>query len=357
MNCKDLNRVFQNLKIRAKAISYKQEGCFFIFDIKLLADGKYRTIENHTTEIALSLKALAQPITYPVISEGVIRMEVMIKPQETVRWEDVVVEIREKKLPLVLGKTRTGEAFIKELVELPHLLIGGSTGSGKSIMLHSIINGLAYSSNVKFALIDTKRVEFSIYDDWNKLYLPVAKSGEEATDLLVLLVKEMERRFRELEKRGKRSISNMPYLVLVVDEFADLMMTSKRTVQDLLCRLAQKSRAAGIHLIVATQRPSADVITGLIKANFQARIACKVSSPINSRILLDRNGAERLTGKGDAIFQFNDIMRFKGCFIDAESIKARVDKNRKKHSIWRKIWAGTTLPMMFGNTEMRLIQK
>ena len=264
-------------------------------------------------------------------------MELMISEKPIVYFKDIYKCIEKQKLPLILGRNRDGSPLIMDLIELPHLLISGSTGSGKSILLHSIINGLLLNSSTKLALIDPKRVEFSYYDKLPELVHPIGKDVKTSISILQYLIDEMEFRFNVLEKYKARDISNykkyMPYIVLIIDEFADLMMASKKEVQELVCKLAQKSRACGIHLIISTQRPSVNVITGIIKANFSARISCKVSASVDSRTILDRNGAETLTGKGDAIINCNQysFKRFKGAFIEEKDIIKNVKRRGK---IW-----------------------
>jgi len=344
---KKINKIFNEHGINARAISFNREGVFLIFNIILNSGGKLKDIERHLTEIALALKAQAQPLVYPVMSKGIVKMEVMVSSPKTVFWQEIMGEVKiplSYKLPLVLGEFGNGDPVIVDLSKMPHLLIGGSTGSGKSICLHSIINSLTLNcNNVLFSLIDLKRVEFSSYKDRSNLFSPIAQSSQEAIYVLTNLVEEMESRFKKLEKMGYRDISqakNMPYIVVIIDEFADLMLSSRKIIQGLVCRLAQKSRAAGIHLILATQRPSADIITGLIKANFPAKISCKVSSAINSRILLDKNGAEKLLGEGDAIIDCSEYQfkRFKGAYISSEIIKEISSKYKLKKSFWSKVW-------------------
>lgn len=216
--------------------------------------------------------------------------------------------------------------------------------SGKSVLLQSIINSLLINSRaqVKLALIDPKRVEFTYYHELNNLYAPVARDVESAISLLHDLIDEMDARFLKLEKSGVRDIlnydGNMPYIVVVIDELADLMMASKKEAQDLICRLAQKSRACGIHLVIATQRPSVNVVTGIIKANFPARLSCQVTAAVDSRTILDRNGAETLVGKGDAIIDCSEhkFKRFKGAFLTEDDIAKNVSSNKK--SWLRRIW-------------------
>jgi len=345
---KALVRLFEQLKIKAEIKQSVREGNFLIFDILLNPGGTFRRLEQFSTEIALSLKALSEPLIYPVTKEGIIRMEITVSEPGNVYFKDIVssdvFNESRAKLPLALGKNRTGEPIIVDLAAMPHLLVGGATGSGKSIMLQTIINSLLINEKqfINFALIDPKRVEFSYYNSLSQLYGPVARDVDGAMSLLERLVAEMENRFAKLEKAGVRDINSykgrMPYIVVVIDELADLMMVSKKSTQGYICRLAQKSRACGIHLIIATQRPSVDVVTGLIKANFPARLSCQVSSAIDSRILLDRNGAERLSGNGDAIINCSEynFVRFKGSYISEEDITFNL---RKKKTWWSRIWS------------------
>lgn len=344
---KALTRLFEQLKIKAEIKQCIQEGNFLVFDILLNPGGTFRRLEQFSTEIALSLRALSEPLIYPVTKEGIIRMEITVSEPAVVHFKDVITSdafyASSAKLPLALGKCRNGVPLIADLAIMPHLLVGGATGSGKSIMLQSIINSLLMNERyfINFALIDPKRVEFSYYNSLSQLYGPVARDVNGAMRLLENLIKEMENRFSRLEKSGARDISSykgkMPYIVVVIDELADLMMVSKKATQEYVCRLAQKSRACGIHLVIATQRPSVDVVTGLIKANFPARLSCQVSSAIDSRILLDRGGAERLAGKGDAIINCSEykFTRFKGSYISERDIILSV-KNKK--SWWSRIW-------------------
>lgn len=340
-----LNKLFSNLKIDAKVSSFKVENYFFIFDVTLGPTGTFKKIERYSTEIALSLRSFSLPIIYPVPSEGIVRIEMLQKEMENILFENVleqaVNDVKELKIPLVIGKKINGTPLVVDLTEAPHLLVAGTTGSGKSILLHNIINNVLNNKKCQLALIDPKRVEFSYYEKTSKLYAPIAKDISAAIELLDNLIVEMDSRFEVLEKNNCRNISeykgNMKYIVVIIDELADLMMASEFAAQDKICRLAQKSRACGIHLVVATQRPSVDVVTGLIKANFPVRVSCQVSSAIDSRVVLDKNGAEKLTGKGDAIidggkFKFE---RFKGSFISEKDILNNVEKNK---SWWNTIW-------------------
>lgn len=343
---KSLNTLFEQLKVKASVKNYKQENSFLIFDIVLEPSGTFKKLEKFSTEIALTLKSISEPLIYPVTSEGIIRMEIMVSLLDTVNFKDIVDSVEflnsDYILPIALGKLRDGLPLIIDLTKMPHLLVSGATGSGKSILLQVIINSLFLkSTNYNLALIDTKRVEFSYYNNLSKLYGPIARDVNSANILLNNLIIEMENRFKILEKSKCRDITYykglMPYIVVIIDEFADLMIISKKESQELICRLAQKSRACGIHLIVATQRPSVDVITGLIKANFSSRISCQVSSSSDSRIVLGKNGAEKLSGSGDAIIDCPgfSFKRFKGSYIAEEEIAYNVKNTR---SWWSKIW-------------------
>jgi len=241
-----------------------------------------------------------------------------------------------------LGRIRNGKYLVADLAQMPHLLIAGATGSGKSMALHAIINSLIMRKNIRLALIDPKKIEFSHYVGLSQLYAPIARDADAAISLFKSLVTEMEARFVRLQKAKCRDISqyrgSMPYIVAVVDEFAELMMASRRSAQELVCRLAQKSRACGIHIVLATQRPSTDVVTGLIKANFPSRMSCQVSSAVDSRVVLDRNGAERLVGKGDAILDCSGyrFVRLKGAYLSETQIMLNV-KNNCNQSWWKRL--------------------
>jgi len=348
-----LDGILRQLKIKAKVKKYKREGAFLVCDIVLEPGGKVRQIERHSMEIALIMRAYAEPIICPIPSEGIIRLEFMMEDQGAVPFLDVATskEFLDDKLilPMAMGTVRNGKKLVADLVQMPHLLVAGTTGSGKSMALHAIINSMILcKSQVRLALIDPKKIEFSHYAGIQQLYAPIARDPESSVELLGNLVKEMEMRFSRLQKARCRDIlqyrGSMSRIVVVVDEFADLMMASKKMAQDIICRLAQKSRACGIHIVIATQRPSADVVTGLIKANFPSRMSCQVSSAVDSRVVLDRNGAERLTGKGDAIldcpgFRF---VRLKGAYLSEPDIMLNVKNNASNQSWWRRLWTTKT---------------
>lgn len=329
-----MEQLLKNLKIKADVVSVETNEIISKYYLRLQPGGKIRKLENCANEIALGLKSYSIPLIRLIPEKGLVSVEVLTKPQGMVEFEEIYEEIFDSdfNLPVVLGRTYGGNNLIEDLSKMPHLLVAGTTGSGKSVLLHSIISSLIVNSNVsvKLALIDPKNVEFISYKDLKHLIYPIANYADEAHDILSDLVDEMDHRFYIMAKKSTKDIyefnqkrkKKMPYIVLIIDEFADLMNVSKKEFQLKLGRLAQKSRACGIHIIIATQRPSADVVTGVIKANFPSRISCRVTSAINSRVVLDKNGAEKLLGKGDALLcsSNHDMTRFKGAFINPNTI-------------------------------------
>jgi len=309
---------------------------------------KVSKIERCATEIALAARAYSIPIIRTIPEEGLVSVEMLTKPPTGVHYVGLrdKLEDAESNLPVILGKTQDGEDLVADLSIMPHLLIAGTTGSGKSVMLHSILASLIESdADVKLALIDPKKVELSHYENIKQLMYPVVTEAADALSILTDLVGEMEYRFKLMSKASVTSIDaynkkqkrTMPYIVLVIDEFSDLMHSSRKVFQTKLCMLAQKSRACGIHIIMATQRPSVDVVTGLIKANFPARISCRVTSSPDSRVVLGCGGAEKLLGKGDALIKSLgfDMVRFQGAFIDTEEVN-RICENNKR-SFWSRM--------------------
>ncbi len=237
------------------------------------------------------------------------------------------------ELPIYIGSDIKGELVVADLTKMPHLLVGGTTGSGKSVGLNSFILSLISAkkpSELKFVLIDPKKIEFSIYNNQKYLYHPVITETEEAIDMLSHLAQEMDRRYEILAESMCKNITDynlkgeghLPYIVCVIDEFADLIATDKNVEKDVI-RLAQKARASGIHLILATQRPSVDVVTGVLKANFPTRISFKVASSADSRTILDSQGAEDLIGRGDALYLASngELKRIHGAYMTDNDIK------------------------------------
>lgn len=313
-------------------------------------------IKSLEDDIALSLAALGIRIIAPMPGKGTIGIEVPNARPRTVPLAELLEapEYRHAPaaLPLALGKTITGEAFVRDLAQMPHLLIAGATGQGKSVALNCMILSLLYRrtpEEVRMVLIDPKKVEMSLYQGLEEYYLAEIPGIPEriitdvryALPALQSLVQEMEMRYELLKELRVRNIVEynqrcregqvseghrpLPYIVLIIDELADLMMTAGKEVETPLCRLAQLARAVGIHLIVATQRPSVNVITGLIKANFPVRIAFRVVSRVDSRVILDDDGAERLVGRGDLLFAMGtEMIRLQSGYVSTSEIEAVV---------------------------------
>lgn len=320
---------------------------------------KVSRIVNLADDLALALAAKGIRIQAPIPGKSLIGIEVPNKEVSTVAFRDVVEAQPphpNKPLEVPLGRNVTGEVVTMDLTKMPHLLIAGATGSGKSVAINGIITSMlmnARPDQLKLMLIDPKKVELSVYNGIPHLLTPVVSEPKKAARALHKVVAEMERRYELFSQFGQRKISGynafvqkanaeddqarpmLPYIVVVVDELADLMMTVSSEVEDAIIRLAQMGRAAGVHMILATQRPSVDVITGLIKANVPSRIAFAVSSGIDSRTILDTNGAEKLLGRGDMLYQpvdANSPVRVQGAFIPDEDVANVVDFIKQQQS-------------------------
>ncbi len=323
---------------------------------------KIKSLEN---DIALSLSALGIRIIAPIPGKGTIGIEVPNKHKQVVGLKDIIKSPKFQEstmeLTVALGKTISNEPFFADLAKMPHLLVAGATGQGKSVGINSIIVSLLYKkhpSEVKFILIDPKKVELFPYNGLDKHFLGFLPDEDEAivteTDKVVYTlnsliiemeerynllksararnIKEYNKKFRERKLNPKKGHRFLPYIILVVDEFADLIMTAGKEVELPIARLAQLSRAVGIHLILATQRPSVNIITGVIKANFPARIAFKVTSKVDSRTILDTMGADQLIGRGDLLLSLGgaSILRLQGAFVDTDEIEKVTDVIEKQ---------------------------
>ena len=326
-----------------------------LYEIVPNAGVRISKIKNLEDDIALSLSALGIRIIAPIPGKGTIGIEVPNKNATIVSMRSVIASKKfqssEMQLPIALGKTISNETFVVDLVKMPHLLMAGATGQGKSVGLNAVLTSLLYKKHpaeVKFVLVDPKKVELTLFNKIERHYLAKLPDSEEAiiTDntkvinTLNSLCIEMDNRYELLKNALCRNIAEynikfkarklnpndghqfLPYIVLVIDEFADLIMTAGKEVETPIARLAQLARAIGIHLIIATQRPSVNVITGIIKANFPARIAFRVTSKIDSRTILDGSGADQLIGRGDMLFtQGNDLIRVQCAFVDTPEIE------------------------------------
>ena len=302
------------------------------YELRLGSGVKVGKVRNLQQDIAYALAATEVRILAPIPGKSAVGVEVPNTRPATVTLGDAFQEYsatNDMSLPVGLGKDISGRAVFLDLAEMPHLLVAGTTGSGKSVMLNSLLTSLLLTADprrVKLVLIDPKRVELAPFGKIPHLITPVVTDVKKAANALSWAVAEMERRYEVLERKGVRSLevynerteNEMPYVVIVIDELADLMMVAAAKVEDAVIRIAQKARAVGIHLVVATQRPSVDVITGMIKANIPSRIAFAVSSQVDSRVILDAAGAESLLGMGDMLYKpvsASRPSRVQGAFI------------------------------------------
>jgi S-DNA-T family DNA segregation ATPase FtsK/SpoIIIE len=313
------------------------------FEFKPASGIKVAQIVNLADDLALSMQAERIRIVAPIPGKPAVGVEIPNKVKRGIYIREIisapVFMQGDGRLLLALGKTISGDPYVVDLAKMPHLLIAGATGSGKSVCLNCVLTSLIYRlhpDELRFILIDPKRLELSIYDGLPHLEKPVVTEMKDAEKMLADAVMEMEERYRRLARAGVRNIVEynnrekelLPYLVIVVDELADLMMSGLTRVEALITRLAQMARAVGIHLILATQRPSVDVITGLIKANFSTRIAFQTASKVDSRTILDSNGAEKLIGRGDMLFSspgFAEPLRIHGAYISGEETERLVE--------------------------------
>lgn len=344
----------KNYKIGIAQIKATIGPTVTLYEIVPEAGIRISKIKNLEDDIALSLAALGIRIIAPIPGKGTVGIEVPNKNASIVSMRSVIASNKfqkaEMELPIAFGKTISNETFVVDLAKMPHLLMAGATGQGKSVGLNAVITSLLYKKHpaeIKFVLVDPKKVELTLYNKIERHFLAMLPDSEEAiiTDntkvinTLNSLCIEMDNRYELLKTAMVRNIKEynakfkarklnpndghkfLPYIVLVIDEFADLIMTAGKEVETPIARLAQLARAIGIHLIIATQRPSVNVITGIIKANFPARIAFRVTSKIDSRTILDAQGADQLIGRGDMLFtQGNDVTRLQCAFVDTPEV-------------------------------------
>jgi DNA segregation ATPase FtsK/SpoIIIE, S-DNA-T family len=341
-NADTLRRKLADFEVDGRIVAVSPGPIITSYEFEPAAGVKVSQVVNLADDLALSLKAASVRIVGPIPGRGTVAVEVPNDQTATVYLREIFVsaEFAESKgkLPLALGKDVNGIPVVADLCAMPHLLVAGATGSGKSVGLSSMICSILYKAtpaDVRFLMIDPKRLELSVYEGIPHLLSPVVTDAKEAAARLRWIVGKMDERYKELQAKQVRNIEGynkavgadkrLPYWVVVIDELADLMMVSAGEVQGSLVRLAQIARAVGIHLIIATQRPSVDVVTGLIKANFPTRIAFQVASKVDSRTVLDGNGAEQLLGRGDMIYVppgANKQMRVHGCWVADDEVKA-----------------------------------
>ncbi|UZG51642.1 DNA translocase FtsK [Veillonella rogosae] len=343
-NAMMLENVLSNFGITAKVVNATQGPTVTRYEIEPAPGVKVSRIVNLTDDIALNLAAQHIRIEAPIPGKSAIGIEVPNKTTEAVHLRDVLdcSDFKDARggIPVGLGKDIAGKPVITDLAKMPHLLVAGTTGSGKSVCVNTLISSILFSrkpEEVKLLLIDPKMVELSIYNGIPHLMAPVVTDMKKAAAVLRWAVREMEARYKAFAASGKRDIKSyneahpkaaMPLIVLIIDELADLMMTAPDDIEESISRLAQMARAAGIHMVLATQRPSVNVITGSIKANVPSRISFAVGSQIDSRTILDMAGAEKLLGKGDMLFApigANKPIRVQGAFISDDEVEKLVE--------------------------------
>jgi S-DNA-T family DNA segregation ATPase FtsK/SpoIIIE len=352
------NRILEtlrNYKIDIAQIKATVGPSVTLYEIVPEAGIRISKIKSLEDDIALSLSALGIRIIAPIPGKGTIGIEVPNKNPTMVPMKSVIGSTRfqeaEMELPIALGKTISNETFVVDLAKMPHLLMAGATGQGKSVGLNAVLTSLLYKKHpaeVKFVLVDPKKVELTLFNKIERHYLAKLPDTEDAIitdnnkvintlnslciemdnrysllkDAMVRNIKEYNEKFKSRKLNPNDGHRFLPYIILVVDEFADLIMTAGKEVETPIARLAQLARAIGIHLIIATQRPSVNVITGLIKANFPARIAFRVTSKIDSRTILDTQGADQLIGRGDMLYtNGNDLVRVQCAFVDTPEVE------------------------------------
>lgn len=343
-----LQKTLNSFGVSAKVENVSVGPAITRYELKPAEGVRVNKIANLADDIALNLAAETIRIEAPIPGKQAVGIEVPNTEREAVHLREVldsdVFRENESKLAIALGKDVAGNVQLADIAKMPHILIAGSTGSGKSVCINTIITSVIYHakpSEVKFVMVDPKVVELSVYNGIPHLLIPVVTDPRKAAGALAWAVQEMDNRYNLFAEKGVRDlkgynkaiendeeVGQLPQIVIIVDELADLMMVAKNDVEDAICRLAQKARAAGMHLVIATQRPSVDVITGLIKANVPSRIAFAVSSQVDSRTILDSVGAEKLLGKGDMLYFPSGApkpSRVQGAFVTDDEVEKIVD--------------------------------
>jgi S-DNA-T family DNA segregation ATPase FtsK/SpoIIIE len=324
-----MNEILSKLEIKAECVNAERHRHLAFFDINLSIGTKISKIESYSKEIGLALKCKTSPIVTIIPELGVVRIKVAFDKAPVIHFNELSNNASEGKgtLPLLLGETDSGKEMWVDMAKLPHALVSGTTGSGKSTLLHTIIANVIDRSDCNVYLSDPKRgVEFGCYKG---KAIKIATDYDSTLSMLYILQNLMEKRYTLLESIKLRSIEDntniFNKILVVIDEVADIMLSDndrknpkRGEFEKVLCNLAAKSRAAGIYIILATQRPSVDVITGMIKANFPARFACKVSSSIDSKVILDQLGAEELLGCGDTLLKSpnHNMVRFQSAYVE-----------------------------------------
>ena len=343
-----LQKTLYNFGVVAKVEHVSVGPAITRYELKPSEGVRVSKIANLADDIALNLAAKTIRIEAPIPGKQAVGIEVPNEESEVVHLRDILdtdtFKNHKSKLAFALGKDVSGEEIVTDIAKMPHVMIAGATGSGKSVCINTLIASIIYKakpSDVKLIMVDPKIVELSVYNGIPHLLIPVVTDPKKAAGALAWAVQEMENRYTKFAAKGVRDLAGyndavekedtlgkLPHIVIIIDELADLMMVAKNDVEGAICRLAQKARAAGMHLVIATQRPSVDVITGLIKANIPSRIAFAVSSQIDSRTILDQVGAEKLLGKGDMLFFPTGApkpVRVQGAFVSDKEVEKIVD--------------------------------
>lgn len=347
-----LQKTLYSFGVSAKVENVSVGPAITRYELRPAEGVRVSKIANLADDIALNLAAETIRIEAPIPGKNAVGIEVPNAENEIVNLRDIIstseFKNHKSKLAFALGKDVAGQEIVTDIAKMPHVLIAGATGSGKSVCINTLITSIVYKakpSEVKLVMVDPKMVELSVYNGIPHLLIPVVTDPKKAAGALAWAVQEMENRYKTFAAKGVRDLKGyneavknssesgtLPHIVVIIDELADLMMVARKDVEDAICRLAQKARAAGMHLVIATQRPSVDVITGLIKANIPSRIAFAVSSQVDSRTILDMIGAEKLLGKGDMLFYPTGApkpTRIQGAFISDKEVESIVNFLKK----------------------------
>ncbi len=346
VNANKLDETLKSFGVNTKLVDICRGPSVTRYELQPAPGVKISKITGLSDDIALALASAGVRIEAPIPNKSAIGIEVPNKSRATVSLREIIetpqydTQVSKSKLSVALGKDITGETIVADLAKMPHILIAGTTGSGKSVCLNSMIISILYNATpdeVKLLMIDPKQVEFTVYNGIPHLLVPVVSDPRKAAGALGWAVTEMLKRYKMFSEKNVRDIKGynrlarnddtmtvMPQIVIFIDELSDLMMAAPTEVEDSICRLAQMARAAGMHLVIATQRPSVNVITGIIKANIPSRIALSVSSQVDSRTIIDASGAEKLLGNGDMLFNpvgISKPIRVQGCFLSDEEVE------------------------------------
>ena len=360
-NSRILEETLSDFGIEAKVVSVSKGPIITRYELEPARGVTISRITGLSDNISLAMKAVSIRVVAPIPGKGTVGVEVPNAKGTFVYLKEILEskEFKNKtsKLKIVLGKDISGAPIVTDLDDMPHLLIAGATGSGKTVCVNTIISTLLFNASpdeLKFIMVDPKRVELAIFSDLPHLLAPVVTEPKKVSQALNWVVNEMDKRFKLFTKLGVRNIDGyrkkqkkenlltLPYIVVIIDELADLMLVAQQEVENMITRIAQLSRAVGIHMIIATQRPSVDVITGVIKANFPARISFKVASKVDSRTVIDMNGAEKLLGRGDMLFiepGNPKPVRAQGGLVSDEELRSVTDfiKSQRKPSFVEEI--------------------